>query len=783
MDEVREALAGRLAAAGVTPREQDVFWGVASRRRNREIAEQLYISERTVESHVASLLRKLGGTRRQSLVDMAEQARARAGHSTVPAVPSSFVGRTSELAALHALVARHRLVTLTGTAGAGKTRLALEAARTAPGMPPATLVDLAAVAVHGDVDDALATAIAVFPGDDDTAGVLRAAVVAGRHWLVLDNAEHVLVGLRSRLTDLLGAAGHLRVLATSRSPLGLPGEVVYEVEPLSLPPETDDPVAVLASDAGRLFADRAAMALPGFSVDTSTARAVAGICRRLDGLPLAIELAAARVRAFTPIELAAHLQDRFELLASPWPGVGGRHATLNTALGWSHDLLSSDERRLFERCAIFAGDFDYDAAEQVTAFPPLDQAGFPVLFARLFDRSLLAARRHEDGRTRYRMLQTVRVFARDRLASSGELDQAARRHAEYHLRRAVVVAAQARGSGQSAALRAFDRLWPNLHPAMQWARTRDAALGWEFLANLGVAWETIGVRPGVLDWVDAMVARDIPPGAIGMRARTAAAWLLTYRDPDRGVALAQEAVGMATATPRDRAVAEVVLGWALSYQDAHARGREYLLAAIGELRRSGDRWHEALALQALGVCAADPTETAHLADSGRLFAEVGDRVKQANVLVMLAARRIDSGNDLRSAAAELETALDLATRTGNVHEQLHARLHLARLDHVSGRAASAQATYVEVLASMRELGDRRCVARCLLGLGQLAVEMGDLPAARSHLLACTDEARGVRATTQEQAARRLLASIGTHEPEDDGPHPGTFGTSGWATRP
>jgi len=350
---------------------------------------------------------------------------------------SSFVGRRHELAELVALLSRTRLLTLVGTGGAGKTRLALELARSreATFADGAALVELDAVADGSLVPGAVAEALDLraLPGD----AVLHAVAVelAGRQLLlVLDNCEHV-IGASAAVADVLvRAAPRVTILATSREPLRVPGEVVFRVPSLAIPdPERpEEPEALLRYEAVRLFVERAAGVAAGFALDAVNGAAVARICHRLDGLPLALELAAARVDALSPDALADRLDDRFRLLRAGSRSAPTRQQTLEATLDWSHDLLSQPERILLRRLAIFAGGFDLDAAEQVCAGDAIDAADVAHLLARLVERSLVAS---EDraGARRYRLLETIRAYATAMLAASGERPAVAGRHADWLL--------------------------------------------------------------------------------------------------------------------------------------------------------------------------------------------------------------------------------------------------------------------------------------------------------------------------------------------------------------
>ncbi|MER6590677.1 LuxR C-terminal-related transcriptional regulator [Micromonospora purpureochromogenes] len=763
MQPAPDALRGTLRHAGVTARELDVFWLVGDRLHNREIAESLHVSERTVESHVSSLLRKLGGTNRLSLVDAAVRLRnRRVSGGALPRPLSSFVGRGTETHDLLRLVPVHRLVTLTGPAGAGKTRLALHLATCLDALPPAVLVDLATVAPGADVERVFADALGVAGEERRVRAQLREALAEGPHWLVVDNCEHVAHSTAALLADLLTTAAELSVLATSHGPLNVAGEVVYELSPLPLPPEADDPSVVLSAASGRLFADRAATAIPGFTVTAHNARAVAAVCRGLDGLPLAIELAAARLRVFSPAELLSHLHDRLALLTNGAHGMPSRHRTLEAALQWSYDLLDDDERLLFERCSVFPGDFEYDSVVDVLAYPPLRRADLARLFPRLLDRSLVSS--HREGQTTsYRMLDSIRHFADSRLALRGEHEILHEHHALHHLRRGAATLADLQGADQVGALVWFARRWPDLRAAMHWALEREKTEpAWEFLAGIGTGWEILGVRGELFDWLNVLLDRPLPPAPLGVRAAVTVAFLLCYQDTRLALTYAQHAYDEAQQTgadDHDLALASLSLGWATMHNRQYPSAIGHFRQAVAEFLRLADDWHHALALQGLGDAVQDPeVRLAHLARSAELFGRMRDHVKRANCLNQMASGSIAVRAHLDEAQTWLTEAHRLAQLTGNHHERLHAEIFRACLDQCRGQHEFAGARFGRLLAEFRRIGDRRCMSRCLLGLGQAAVRDGDHEMARGHLTECILTADGTGDALEMAVGLRLLAA-------------------------
>jgi predicted ATPase/DNA-binding CsgD family transcriptional regulator len=522
----------------VSPREAEVLALLDAHLSNVQIAGRLHISVRTVETHVSSLLRKYAATDRRSLaiIAMRSQPVVPAGQPvSPPAWQTTFVGRSHERDTVLAMIGSARLLTLTGPGGVGKTRLAADiAGAAAPSFQHGVVFTDLIPASDALVTHAVATALGVTerPGQPlDEAVTCRLG--RSSRLLILDNCEHVLDAVAEFAARVLASCPGTTILATSRERLGLPGERVVPVSPLPL-----------ASDAEALFADRAAAADPEFTADPAT---VASICARLDGMPLAIELAAARCASLGAGGLLAALDDSLRLLA------GGRdpderHRSLRAVVGWSYDLLSDEERVLFRRLAIFAGSFDIDAAAAVAASRRSEAAD---LLGRLADRSLIASKRAEG---RWRLLETVRAFAADQLAASGELAEVQDRH----LRWAADTAA---------------RLQPR--PDDSWQDEFDAVAG-----DLRVALSRC--QPG--------------PAAVPHQLARALGYLTYARR------FLTEAVGHFTdAASRAPAPIEAAADLRTAAQAVHAirlakRAFELLLASAGQARAAGDGDAEAVAL-------------------------------------------------------------------------------------------------------------------------------------------------------------------------------------------
>jgi predicted ATPase/DNA-binding CsgD family transcriptional regulator len=481
-----------LTDAGVSTREADVLSGVAEHLTNAEIAARLYISVRTVESHVSSLLRKLGVVDRRELASYAAALAAppagsggpgdpagvtvAASRPLAPAIPTpltSFVGRVAEREALATAIAGHRLVTAVGPGGVGKTRLAIAvAAETVEVAAAVWFVDLVPISDPGMVAAAVAAVLGVAerPG-----GTIDDAVLArlGRSeaLIVLDNCEHLVDGVAVFVERLLATCPQTRVLATSRTRLMLPFEHVFPVPGLSLQPDDGE-----GADAVALFIERA-RAAAGFEPGPGDVPRIADVCRSLDGMALAIELAAARLSTLGLDGVESGLADALRML-SGGSRLDERHSSLRSTIDWSYALLEPAEQALLRRVSVFAAPFTVEAAAQVTGFLPVD-VGLADGLARLADNSLAVAR--PGSETRYRVLETIRQYGVDQLEQVGELEEVRARHVRWCMATAEELVRRAdedvedyvQGGGGDGAWRgAFDLVADDLRAGFAWAVSR-----------------------------------------------------------------------------------------------------------------------------------------------------------------------------------------------------------------------------------------------------------------------------------------------------------------------
>jgi predicted ATPase/DNA-binding CsgD family transcriptional regulator len=679
----------------LTPREAEVLAAVERRLGNTEIAAELHLSVRTVETHIAALRRKLAADSRGQLISAARSRRA----SAVEVPRNSFVGREPDVHAVRLLLDRGRWVTVVGPAGGGKTRLALELAAADARAP--VVVELEH-ATTGKVVSAVAKRVGLgVDGSRDPATACAVALQAQPYLLVLDNVDRVADEVRDLVGRLLSRAGSLAVLTTSRSPLGASDEAVYPLAPLPVDGGAGSP-------AVRLFLDRAGTASPagdGTAVDLAL---VARVCRRLDGLPLAIELAAARTRHLPLPELADRLAAGFGTLDRAAPD--SRHRTLATAFDWTWDLLDDDERAALSRLAALPRSFDLDLAEAV-----IGPGASPVVL-RLLDRSLVSPTATVSEPQRFRLLRPLRAFVLER--TSPELvDEVRRAHAVRHASLAGRVRSRARTDDSRAAAAEAARLCPEVNAAVSWALGRDPGIALALACALSVGGEQYGPDLDSLASI-AKVARDPDAREIATAADLFVLGMaLCYGDLDLVAELAALALDRVT-DPRSELAARHLAGYSEAYRHNPRSALTHLDVAEPLARDLQDTWALASVRQARGIAlrelGAGEAALAAFDSAMQTFALSGDAMHVNNARYMMAATAADFGQRTDAATAWVEQCAEYARRRGNRHELAHAELTRARLD---GEAA-AMTALPEAVSTFRAVGDLRCLARGYLLLAE-----------------------------------------------------------------
>jgi predicted ATPase/class 3 adenylate cyclase/DNA-binding CsgD family transcriptional regulator len=649
--------------------------------------------------------------------------------NNLPAQLTTFIGRECQLRELRELVGERRLVTLVGSGGCGKTRLALQVAADAVDAFPegAWFVDLASV---GDEQLVAAVLLGAMGAEeaDDPLGKAVAYLRARRALILLDNCEH-LVAACARLADaLLRACPDVVVVATSREPLGVEGETTWRVPSLSLPDAPEhEPIETLSTyEAVRLFVDRALRARANFALSNDNAPAVASICTRLDGIPLAIELAAARVRVMPVQQICDGLDDRFRVLGAGPRTALPRQQTLFASVDWSYGLLSDAERTLFRRLAVFVGTFDLDAAESVCSGDGIERHGVLEVLSQLVDRSLvLADEDAERGGARYRLLETIRQYATDRLAESGDVERCREAHCAHFTGVARTIEARIERPGQASPLKLLDDVG-NLRAALHLALESNAheqlaelATGLYVFAAMFGGWrESERWIRSAVDHVDALQV------ALRIRLLTAAADVANRRGlGDEALRLGRQAAELARDAGEQRLLARAIVG-------------------VADMVTSHEGCDPALALLDEALAAAEAC---------------GDAVGTTWTLRVRGWVRMASG-DLATAETDVRRAYDVAAKTRDATGMRLASRTLAGVLWSRGAFAEAVELAEAVVASGREAGERVMLVDSLYQLAGLRQILGDAEAARRAIDDAASLAREIGALEdREPAVRGQLA--------------------------
>lgn len=661
----------------------------------------------------------------------------RGGGRVLPAPLGTFVGRDGALDELSALVRSNRLVTLTGPGGAGKTRLALEVGRRLSDVD-VHLVELAPLSTAALVAETLADSLGVRaePGHA-LARTIAAALSSRPAVVVLDNCEHLVSACAELVQILLAGAADLRVLATSREPLGVPGECVNPVRPLRAPAADESWECSAESDAVRLFADRVAAARPGFVVTAGNAALVGEVCRRLDGLPLALELAAARAASMPLRDLADRLDDRFRLLDSTTRTVNPRHRGLAATVAWSHDLLTAPERMLFARVAVFPATFTLDAAEAVAHGPDLPARDVALLLARLVACSTVQIDDEPDGTARYRMLETTRRFALDRLPDT-ERGVLGARHARHYLAQTEAAERHLFRAGSGQWLARLHREQSNLRSALDWSfgPEGDPELGARLGGCLWHYWDLRGARDEGLYWVHrglGAVGPDRPAERLPLLS--AGALLHVGRaefEATENLAREQLTLARAVGAPAWEGDALAMTGTVAWARGRFDRAQQLYEDGIAASVTAGDLWRAAMAEAQLARLHRDRNEP----DVARTVAlrslahadEVGEALARGlsrDVLASLEQRWGDAVAARRLVEEALTHYRLVEYREGEASAQ-----HLAgRIALASHELDAARAAFRRSLRLCRRIGHRAGTVAALEDLAAVATAAADDDAA------------------------------------------------------
>ncbi len=661
--------------------------------------------------------------------------------TNIPIQLTSFVGRDREMAELRDLAAHHRLMTVIGAGGTGKTRLALQVAGELSERHPdgVWLVELAPVTSPDLVAQEVARTLGV---QDEPGRTIEETLLdflrLKRLLLVLDNCEHVIGTVAGLVTTLFRSAPSLAVLATSREALGISGETVYQLPSMGIPPpvshddhEVNDDwfTAAAGSEAVRLFVDRASAVEPSFVLTPANAAPIADICRRLDGIPLAIELAAARVTLLSVQDIDARLGDRFRLLTGGSRTALPRQQTLQALIDWSWDLLEEIDRQLLRRLSVFVGGATLDAATAVTGGSELETLEG---IGRLVDRSLVIADRGNP--TRYRLLETIRQYGRDRLLAAGEVAEMRDAHLRFYLDLAERADVELRGAEMVTWLKRLDDDAENVRTALEWALEADQEFALRLALAMAIYWRTHSMLEGferLRQVVGLIGATEEPsphtPSSLQIRALAAAATLAWLSgNAAIGLPWAERAVALAADVDDDVARYEALntLAMTMLFTGQSAHVVELTSEALRLAEAAGDWFIIAFMESGLAQWDAESGETERAEQRVRLAAEAANRAGNPSLkaFVALSQGRIAGfSGRLADARDAFNRAIADYSRTGDAHLELVARSDLAHALRMGGELDEAEPIYRDTLHSWVHAGNRGAIANQLESFAFLAV--------------------------------------------------------------
>ncbi|MCC6568243.1 MAG: hypothetical protein IT315_03295, partial [Anaerolineales bacterium] len=657
--------------------------------------------------------------------------------NNLPSQLTSFIGREKEIRDVMEMLKQSRLLTLTGSGGTGKTRLSLQVASNvleqfkdgvwlielAPISEPALVPNTVSNVLHLRVEDSrpLMDALVDWLRDKETL-------------FILDNCEHLIDACAQFANTILQNCRGARILASSREALGIAGEVAYRVPSLPTPNEPLDIQQLQTFDSVKLFIQRATLTLPSFQLTDENASFVAQICSRLDGIPLALELAAARVRSLSVKQIAERLDDRFRLLTGGSRAALPRQQTLRALIDWSYQLLSEDERLLFRRLAVFVGGWTLDAAESVCGE---ERSGFDILdlMTRLVDKSLINVE-HSAGESRYRRLETIRQYAREALLNSEETAAFRNRHLEYFLTYAETAKVKLGGREQEAWLAQLETEHDNLRAALEWSLETKPEFGLRIAAALIDFWDTRGYLNEGRRWLDKTLqaTASLAPDSTRVDVLLGAmAFAIRQSELDVSRKILAEGLELARTIDYKKGIARglTAQGIVAEFFNGDLTGAEALYnEALTFYREAGDRLAIGQALGPLASCALKRYDFARsenlYSESLRLFREVENEREIAGALGNLAEVALAQRNypQAQNFAAE---SLALYQALADKHGVATALRSSSIARHNRGDLAQARVESEQGAAIFRELGDRGCLLLTLAALARQLHHLGELP--------------------------------------------------------
>ena len=652
--------------------------------------------------------------------------------NNLPVQLTSFVGRDPEMAEVGTLLTTSRLVTLAGAAGCGKTRLALQVAaeKIDEFEDGAWFVDLAPVTDPALVPHTTADAIGV--KEEPRRSILETLIEYVRKrriLLLLDNCEHVLSACTDLAADLLKSCPNLVIMTTSREPLGVPGETSWRVPSLPIPDAAHSRTLdeLTQFDSARLFLDRALARSPDLQLDTNEAAAVGQICRRLDGIPLAIELAAAHTDVLTCEQIDSMLDDHFRILTGGARTALERQQTMLAAVGWSYDLLTEHEQVLLRRLSVFVGGFTLEATEEICAGGPFDTPQIFGLLSSLVRKSLVVSEKRPHA-ARYRLLETIRQYARDRLHESGEGAPLRTRHRDWYLALAERAAPELlQGGKQAEWLELLEEEHDNLRAALEWsAADADPQPVARLASALDLFWRIRGYAGEGRRWLSQALERsDVLPPALRAEALTSAG-LLAWAHHDHKAArpFLDEALSIGRSTSDESGMAQTL----------HVLGN--VAISLGDSNEARTFWEESLEIRQ----------------------RLGDQRGAGSILHNLAALAYAAG-DLDGARQSFEDALAINREVGNRYGEAVTLLNLGELSLQQAEYAPARVRFEEALAIARELGARNEMVHNLGILGDIDFIQGHYEAALNRWEEAAQHAHEMEWVEAETHIRGALAYL------------------------
>ena len=690
--------------------------------------------------------------------------------NNLPVQLTSFIGRAYEIVQVQKLLKENRMVTLTGVGGCGKTRLALQVGAEVLDnfIDGVWLVELAALADPTLVPQAIASAVGI--REEPNRELLESLLdyLEPKELLIIfDNCEHMTGACAEIAERVLQQCPNLRLMATSREALRVGGETVWRGPSLSMPEAEQMPAIdrLAQYEAVELFSERANVVKPGFEVNEENGESVNWICRRLDGMPLAIELAAARVRVLPPEQIARRLDDRFRLLTGGRRTSLERQRTLEAAVGWSYTLLEEDERELFRRLSVFTGNFSLEAAEAICTDDSLEERQVLDLISELVEKSLIVAEEQNTQRGRYQLYETLRAYAWERLVEDGRAEKMLQRHFDYYLEFVKTAEGLLEGVEQTEWLERLEEEQDNLRAAIEWGLESESdshtVSVLQMVGALGRFW---GVRGY---WTEGreMLDRTLKQGAhapLELQAK-AMRWsgglALRQGEFERGKTLSEKSLQMSRKANDQQGVAGSLnnLGIMAREQGNYEEARAFLEESLTIRRKIGDKWGISNSLNNLGVFAQSENDydkaRAYQEESISISREIGDKRTislSLNNLGILAS----SQNDANAARRFWEESLQIKQEIGDKYGISMTLQNLGVVATDQGDYEAAQGFYQQSLSIRRELGNTRGIAFSLEGAAKVALAQGQTERA-ARLYGSAEALRSTIETPLSPADRHL----------------------------